>query len=378
VGKLTVGVVFGGRSAEHEVSLVSATSILKALDPERYRVVPIGISKDGRWIVHEKALEWLKENTVPDRFRCAVFPEPEESRLLIVEENGGNVSFRYSPAIDLFFPVLHGTFGEDGTIQGLFELMDVPYVGAGVLGSAVGMDKVVQKTLLRFAGLPVVQFLSYTQEQNPLHVKGEIKEIETKLHYPIFVKPANLGSSVGITKAHNRGELRTGIELAFQYDRKIILEQGIEPVREIEISVLGNESPRASLPGEIIPSREFYDYEAKYVDDGSKLLIPAPLPEETVKRIQELAIRAYQVAGCEGMARVDFLMRGDELYVSEINTIPGFTMISMYPKLWEASGLPFSRLLDELIDLAMRRHQARKRLRTSYESESDWYRRTTT
>ncbi len=372
--KLRVAVLFGGRSAEHEVSLVSASSILQGLDREKYEIVQIGITHDGRWIVDSRALDWLKEGKIPEDSYAAVLPEPRGKRLLLVRESGdGQSAYSLSAEIDVFFPVLHGTYGEDGTIQGLFELMDVPYVGAGVLGSAVGMDKVVQKILFRSAGLTVVDFLYFTTAENPLESADGIRQIEERLPYPIFVKPANLGSSVGITKAHNRTELMRGIEEAYRFDRKIILEQGIENAREIEISVLGNETPRASLPGEIIPSREFYDYNAKYVNGQSQLKLPAKLPKRMIRRVQEEAIRAYRVAACEGMARVDFLLSGEKLYVSELNTIPGFTMISMYPKLWEISGLSFSALLDELICLAIDRQEKKKRLQTRAQTDSDWY-----
>jgi len=373
--RIRVAVLFGGRSAEHEVSLVSAGSILQALDPAKYEVVPVGITREGRWLCHPDALDMLKRNEVPEGLQAAVFPAPAAEHLLAIGERSGGTSFTFLPPVDVFFPVLHGTFGEDGTVQGLFELMDVPYVGAGVLASALGMDKVVQKELFRAHGLPVVDFLSFRREENPAADSSRLEAIEARLGYPVFVKPANLGSSVGISKAKNRADLRRAIGLAFSYDRKIIIEKGIERPREIEVSVLGNEHPRASLPGEVIPSREFYDYEAKYVEGRSELKIPAPLPQDVVEEVRRLAVRAFRAIDCEGMARVDFLLAGEQLFVSELNTIPGFTAISMYPKLWEVSGLPFSALLDELIQLALDRHKKKAKLRTRADVGTEWYRR---
>jgi D-alanine-D-alanine ligase len=350
--KTRVGVIFGGRSGEHEVSLRSAESILRSLDPTKYDVVPIAITHEGRWLGPGKAVTMLPSGEAPGKAieaaltsgqPVAIAPEP-----------------RLDAIVDVFFPIVHGTFGEDGTIQGLLELAGAAYVGAGVLGSAVGMDKDVMKRLLRDAGLPVGDFW-VTRAGD---IDGFVREQGPRLPYPVFVKPANLGSSVGITKAHDAGELPAALAVAAEFDRKIVIEKGID-AREIEISVLGNDEPRASVPGEIIPSREFYDYQSKYKDDDSRLLIPAPLSEPQVRQAQDLAIRSFKVLECSGMARVDlFLERPTgRFFVNEINTLPGFTSISMYPKLWEASGLPYSDLLDRLVELALERHADKKKLR---------------
>ena len=327
--KIRVGVIRGGRSGEHEVSLRSAESILNAIDRDKYDAIPITISHEGRW----------------EPFVISPEPGPDHP-------------------VDVVFPIVHGTYGEDGTIQGLFELANLPYVGAGVLGSAVGMDKDVMKRMLRDAGLPIVQYWTVQKAELDSFLRAEI----TRLPYPVFVKPANLGSSVGITKARSPEELPAALQTAAQYDRKIVVEQGVD-AREIEISVLGNNDPTASVPGEIIPSREFYDYDAKYVDDNSRLLIPAPLDDAQVREARHLAISAFKVLECSGMARVDlFLERPTgKFYVNEINTLPGFTSISMYPKMWDASGIPYQQLIDKLITLAIERHAQKNKLRTKYE-----------
>ena len=347
--KTRVGVIFGGRSGEHEVSLRSAESVIRSLDPSKYEVVPIAITHEGRWLGTRDAMKLLSpgeaiQAALKTGEPMAVVPEPQR--------NG---------AVDVFFPIVHGTYGEDGTIQGLLELAGVPYVGAGVLGSAVGMDKDVMKRLLREAGLPVGDFW-VTRSRD---IEAFIGEFGKELPYPVFVKPANLGSSVGITKAHNVGELPAAIAFAAEFDRKIIIEKGID-AREIEISVLGNDELKASIPGEIIPSREFYDYQAKYVDDDSRLIIPAPLSEQQVRQAQDLAIRSFQALDCSGMARVDLFLEKPtgKFLVNEINTLPGFTSISMYPKLWEATGLAYADLVDRLITLAVERHAEKKKLRT--------------
>jgi D-alanine-D-alanine ligase len=349
--KTRVGVIFGGRSGEHEVSLRSAESVIRSLDPAKYDVVPIAITHEGRWLSPHHSVAML---TAGEAIQQALTKgEP----MTIVPEP------RTDGPVDVFFPVLHGTYGEDGTVQGFLDLAGVPYVGAGVLGSAVGMDKDVMKRLLRDAGLPVGEFWVTLSRD----CQKFMSEIGGSLPYPVFVKPANLGSSVGISKAHNAGELPAGLALAAEFDRKIIVEKGID-AREIEISVLGNDDLKASIPGEIIPAREFYDYHAKYVDDDSRLLIPAPLDEKQIRQAQDLAIRAFRVLECSGLARVDlFLERPTGRFlVNEINTLPGFTSISMYPKLWEASGLAYSALIDRLIELALERHAEKKKLRTKY------------
>jgi D-alanine-D-alanine ligase len=361
--RIRVGVLFGGRSGEHEVSLISADSVIKALDPAKYEVVPIGISREGRWCLGREALKLLPQ--VLDQ-GTPVIPsvDPHGPKLVPLKPAGNLLA---PPQIDVIFPVLHGTFGEDGTIQGLLELAGIPYVGAGVLGSAVGMDKDVMKRLFRDAGLPVVEWVVVLRnewKQSPARFR---KLIETKLGYPLFVKPANLGSSVGISKVHNRRELGPAIDLAARYDRKVIVEIGLD-AREIECSVLGNDQPKASVPGEIVPVNEFYDYEAKYVKEGSELLIPAKLSPSETRCVRDLAIRAFRAVDCAGMARVDFLLDrpSGKLFVNELNTIPGFTPISMYPKLWEASGVPYPALLDRLIELALERHREKGLTRYDY------------
>lgn len=363
--KIRVGVLFGGRSGEHEVSLTSAASVMQALDPEKYDIVPIGISREGRWYIGSRALGPL--SGIFEKGDAVILsPDPSGPRFWPCN---ADLLSRRLPSVDVIFPVLHGTFGEDGTIQGLLELAGIPYVGSGVLGSAAGMDKDVMKRLFRDAGLPVVKWVTVLRgewNQSPLRVR---RLIEANLDYPLFVKPANLGSSVGISKVHNRRELAPAIDLAARYDRKIIVEKGLD-AREIECSVLGNDKPEASVPGEVVPVNEFYDYEAKYVKEGSQLVIPARLTSAQARRVKDLALRAFRAVDCSGMARVDFLLdrRSGKLFVNEVNTIPGFTPISMYPKLWEASGLPYPALLDRLIQLAFERHREKQRTRYDYGS----------
>jgi D-alanine-D-alanine ligase len=370
--KLRVGVIFGGRSGEHEVSLVSAASVIQALDKEKYDVVPIGITPEGRWISSDHSLPLLKAKAglehEPERFLA-----PEPSRQALITASGAGSA---SLPLDVVFPVMHGTYGEDGTVQGLLELANIPYVGAGVLGSAVGMDKIAQKQILQREGFPVAKYLGFPSSEYQHTPRRVIARIERQLRYPLFVKPANTGSSVGISKAHDRGELKKGIDVACQYDRRIIVEQGIVHAREIECAVLGNDAPTASALGEIVPSNEFYDYEAKYVDGKSQAIIPAPLPKALTARIQAMAVRAFQAIDGAGMARVDFFLTGRSrrVILNELNTIPGFTSISMYPKLWEASGLSYPALLDRLITLAMERHHAMNGLRRAFTPAKEWYR----
>ena len=349
--KIRIGVIFGGRSGEHEISLRSAESVLRALDPAKYDVVPIAITHEGRWLSSKDALKLLPPKEAIQKSLTEGEPMP------VVAEP------RESPVVDVVFPVLHGPYGEDGTIQGLLELADLPYVGAGVLGSSVGMDKDVMKRLLREAGLPVGDYWTLRSRD----VDAFIKQHGGSLPYPVFVKPANLGSSVGISKAHDLSELPRALAAAAEFDRKIVVEKGID-AREIEVSVLGNDDLEASVPGEIIPTREFYDYTAKYVSDDSRLLIPAPLTETQTLEVRELAMRAFRALECSGFARVDLFLEKPtgKFLVNEINTIPGFTSISMYPKLWEASGLPYPALIDKLVSLAIERHQEKKKLRTKY------------
>jgi D-alanine-D-alanine ligase len=370
--KIRLGVLFGGRSGEHEVSLTSAASVIRALDPAKYEVVPVGITRQGRWRVGSGAFALLPEAARDDAAQWtaplqivleegrAVTPsvDPTSPKLLPLAKSSRALHTR--PEVDVIFPVLHGTFGEDGTIQGLLELADVPYVGAGVLASSAGMDKDVMKRLFRDAGLPVVPWelvLRRDWEQDPAGVR---KRIEKRLRYPLFVKPANLGSSVGISKVRKPLGLQAAMDLAAQYDRKILVEKAVD-ARELECAVLGNDSPEASIPGEIIPVNEFYE-------EGSEIVIPARLSARQSKRVQELAVRAFKAIDCAGMGRVDFLLdrKSGKILVLEINTIPGFTPISMYPKLWEASGVSYSELLDRLIDLALERHRDKARTRYEY------------
>lgn len=379
--RLKVAVLFGGRSGEHEVSIMSARSVMRALDPEKYEAIPVGITRQGRWLIGADPLKALESEDFTGTQSAAIFADPSKQGLwadtaahdapanslaAVAEQPGAMETLASLSRVDVVFPVLHGTFGEDGTVQGLLELAGVPYVGGGVLNSALAMDKIAFKDVAKARGLPITAYVWTTRRQWQAEPEPVMDEVERKLGYPTFTKPANLGSSVGITKCHDRRELRQGLEEAARYDRRILAEWAVPDAREIEVSVIGNEEPSASLPGEIIPSREFYDYTAKYLDHGeeaSELLIPAPLDEATTQKVQMLAIEAYRAIDGTGMARVDFLLSRatGELYLNEINTIPGFTAISMYPKLWEASGVSYSRLLDWLIDLALERHDENAR-----------------
>ncbi|MDI3318080.1 MAG: D-alanine--D-alanine ligase family protein [Bacillota bacterium] len=387
--RLRVAVLFGGRSAEHEVSVHSAATVIAALDRSRFEPVPVAISRDGRWRqlpaaalkglggeperLHRLLAAWA---SAPGEAEAPAGAPPEEggegvallpaegARLLaaggvrpLPGEGGAGAGGLAPGRWDVVFPVLHGPFGEDGSIQGLLEVAGIPYVGAGVTASALAMDKALTKDVLRAHGLPVLPFLLVRRDEEP----GRVAErVEKELGYPVFVKPANLGSSVGISRVDRPERLPAALQRAGRYDLRLVVERAI-PAREIECSVLGNSSPEASLPGEIVPHRSFYDYRAKYLEEGSALLIPAPLDRPTTERVRQLAVEAYRALGCEGMARVDFLMeRGSgRLYVNELNTIPGFTSISMYPKLWEATGLPLPKLLERLIELALERHRLR-------------------
>ena len=355
VGKLRVGVIFGGRSGEHEVSIASAASIFKHLDPARYDAVPIRIEKDGRWVLTGKAPTAISAAEVLKQTATEALQPVEPTAAL--NRSG----------VDVVFPVLHGPYGEDGTVQGLLELANVPYVGCGVLASAAGMDKAVMKMLFAARGLTVGPYLVVLRWEWASKRATIVEQVAGTLGYPVFVKPANLGSSVGISKAKTAGELDTAMALALQYDRKIVIEAAVPDAREIECAVLGNDHPEASVPGEIVPSREFYDYEAKYLDEGSQPLIPAPLDETQTAAVRRMAIEAFRAVDCSGLARVDFLMAraSGEMFVNEVNTLPGFTTISMYPKMWEASGLAYPHLLDRLIELALERHREKQLLRTS-------------
>ena len=361
--RIRVGILFGGKSAEHEISLLSAKNVIDAIDKTKYTPVLIGIDKSGRWVTNEPS-RFLLNHSDPKRI---ALNKAESRGVALVPQSGGKLtgldSAGLDAGVDVVFPILHGPLGEDGTIQGLLKLADVPFVGAGVLGSAVGMDKDVMKRLLRDAGIPVPKFLVFHRQHPP-----QFDAVVQALGTPVFVKPANLGSSVGISKAKDAAGFGKAVKDAFRYDRKILVEESIQG-REIECAVLGNDEPRASIPGEIIPSHEFYSYEAKYLDEnGARLEIPAKLDAATVKRVQELAVKTFKALDCEGMGRVDMFLTADgSLYVNEINTIPGFTKISMYPKLWEASGLGYTDLISKLIELAIERFEHEKTLSTSYD-----------
>jgi len=373
--KLKVGILFGGRSGEHEVSLRSAASVISALDRDKYEVVALGIAKDGRWLAGTAAHKMLPPaakgaagepalgEVLRSGERVMLSADPNVAALVPV-----NHSQQHTLHVDVVFPVLHGTFGEDGTVQGLLDLAGLPYVGSGVIGSAVGMDKDMQKRLFMQAKLPVGEFLAVPRADWEKSRSKVLREIRKKFKFPVFVKPATLGSSVGMTKAHNAKELEAAMDLAGEFAQKIMVERTIRG-REIEVSVLGNEEPEASIPGEIMPHREYYDYAAKYLEEGTRLMIPAKLTRAQVKRFQDYAVRAFRAIECLGMARVDFFLerRTGKILLNEVNTIPGFTSISMYPKLWEASGLPYSQLLDRLIELAVAQHREKQRTKYSIE-----------
>ncbi|MHB1022401.1 MAG: D-alanine--D-alanine ligase family protein [Acidobacteriaceae bacterium] len=401
--KLRVGILFGGRSGEHEVSLLSAASVLKAIHRKKYDVVPIGITKEGRWVTAQDA-ERLLNGDADAPARQLRAGDPDVTAPAAVLKRGEAVIVPPVPAqkagtgtlapleiqasaevatttqqhaldLDVVFPVLHGTFGEDGTIQGLFELADIAYVGSGVLGSSAGMDKDVMKRLFAAAKLPITKHVTLLRSEWKANPRKCTKQIEAALKYPLFVKPANLGSSVGISKVHDRRELAPAMDLAAGYDRKLVIEQGVggskgKP-RELEVAVLGNDIPEASVVGEIVPGKEFYDYEAKYLSEGSIPIIPAKLTKAEAKQVREMAIAAFKACDCAGLARVDFLMepgkagKPGRIYLNEINTLPGFTSISMYPKLWTASGLPYAKLIDRLLELAMERHKEKQQTQFS-------------
>jgi D-alanine-D-alanine ligase len=363
--KLRVGILFGGKSGEHEISLRSARSIFAAIDRKKYDVVELGINKQGKWLGGAQAQKLLG---------VSVAPAPSGSVSLAVAAANPTAG----TGLDVVFPVLHGTFGEDGTIQGLFELADIPYVGSGVLGSSAGMDKDAMKRMFFAAGLPQTPHITLLRSEWKADAKKCVKQIEKALAYPLFVKPANLGSSVGISKVKSRADLAPAMDLAASFDRKIVIEQGVggpgvKP-RELEVAVLGNDTPEASVVGEIVPAKEFYDYEAKYELNGadeSVSIIPAALSAADAKKIRTMAIAAFRACDCAGLARVDFLMvpkrngKGSEIVLNEINTMPGFTSISMYPKLWEASSLPYKKLIDRLIQLALERHKEKQQTQFS-------------
>ncbi len=362
--RIKVMVMMGGRSGEHEVSLNSARSILAVLDPQKYEIIPVGITPDGEWFTAPDPLAAMEAGQTQGLTRVTLLPYPGSRTLYAIRAS----QLEALAEIDVVFPALHGTFGEDGTLQGLLELADLPYVGAGVLGSAVGMDKGLFKDVMRANGVPVVPSIVVTREQLQKDLPAVIEQAEKMLPYPIFTKPANLGSSVGITKCLSRSDLMEGMLEAARYDRRVLVEMGLEKPREIEMSVLGNDHPLASLPGEVVPHEDFYTYHAKYQDDSSELIVPALIPESMILSLQEIALRAYRAIDCAGMARVDFFVdrQTNTPYLGEINTIPGFTRISMYPKLWAASGIPYAELLDRLIQLALERKADRDQTERHY------------
>jgi D-alanine-D-alanine ligase len=365
--KIRLGLIFGGRSGEHEVSLMSARSISMALDTDKYEVIQIGITHEGDWLVGEDVLGIMTNNQTKKLISATMLPDPTRRGIYTIRQDQSVGLLEHLADLDVVFPVLHGTFGEDGTIQGLFEIAGIAYVGAGVLGSSLAMDKGVFRKVMKTHALPVVETLAVLKKDIESRLEEVIGHAEELAPYPLFVKPANLGSSVGVSKCQNKSDLLEGLMEAARYDRRVLVERGVN-AREIEISVLGNDDPVASLPGEVIPGAEFYSYDAKYHDNRSELLIPAPLSGEITEQVREYAIEAYRAIDCAGMARVDFFLDRDsgELILNELNTIPGFTKISMYPKLWEASGLPYPALVDRLIELALERKKERDRIETRY------------
>ncbi|KPK94664.1 D-alanine--D-alanine ligase [bacterium SM23_31] len=366
-GKKRLGIIFGGRSSEHEVSIVSAKSILGVIDTSIYDVELIGITRQGGWLVGSDAKSLLEGKTITSRERLYIPATPREGRLALVTRQKDASFVRLLEKLDVVFPVLHGPYGEDGTIQGLLEMAGIPYVGAGVAASAVGMDKILMEDIFDANNLPTLESIHFTRKFWRKNRKTVFEVMQLRLGYPCFVKPANTGSSVGITKVHAQEGLEDAVDYAAEFDRKVLVQKGID-AREIECSVLGNDDPETSVPGEIVPSREFYDYNAKYVDGTSKLIIPAKLPKKTAKEIQELAVSAYKAIDCAGMARVDFFLERNTgyIYINEVNTIPGFTSISMYPKLWEVSGIPYPELVKKLIDLAFERFEDKANCKTTY------------
>jgi D-alanine-D-alanine ligase len=368
--KTRIGLVFGGRSGEHEVSLASAESVMANMDRDKYEIVPIGITKEGSWLLgtEPRTLRAAEQHAIHDagleETTAVTLTGDPRLRRLIPVENGQELGNR--GVLDVIFPVLHGTYGEDGALQGLLEMANVPYIGCGVLGSALGMDKEKMKLVFQAVGLPVAEYLVYRRNQWERSTEFILDAVEQRLGFPCFVKPVNLGSSVGVNKAHDRNELEHAINVAADYDRKIIIERGIN-CREVECGVLGNDEPIASVVGEIISSNEFYDYRAKYIDGKSQAVIPADIPQETAEEVRRQAVQAFLALDLSGLARVDFFLEKEtgQVYINEVNTLPGFTTISMYPKLWEASGLPYAQLMDRLIELAIERHTDRQRNRTS-------------
>jgi D-alanine-D-alanine ligase len=367
--KLRVGIIFGGRSGEHEVSYCSATSIINAIDKNKYTVIPIGITKQGKWISPQETAIALQSGKIEGKSSVVLLSDPSSKALIYIDSNQGLNKSPDLEKLDVIFPVLHGPYGEDGTVQGLLELANIPYVGAGVAASAISMDKDLMKIIFQQKGLPVLKWLTIKRKEWQVDKVETLSLVQKNFEYPLFVKPTNLGSSVGITKVHEKEELEKAIDLASSYDRKILIEQGLEEAREIECSVLGNDEPRVSVVGEVKPAGEFYDYDSKYIDEGTQLIVPANLPDKVSQEVQQIALRAFRAVDAAGMARVDFFVtkKENKIYLSEINTIPGFTSVSMYPRLWQATGISYPELIDRLIQLALERHQDKNQNKISYD-----------
>lgn len=367
--KTRVAVVFGGRSGEHEVSIVSAKNIMEAMDREKYDVIPIGITKDGKWLSGENAINAFQTGNYSGLTEVSLNTKSGANELLHLSGNTYEIM-----NVDIFFPALHGPFGEDGTIQGLFEMANVPYTGCGVLASSVGMDKLMTKAVWDQAGLPIIPYVGVNKRAWDMTSEDVIQKIEDELDYPVFVKPANMGSSVGISKAKNREDLRKAMDLACQFDHRILVEKGLD-VRELECAVLGNDDPQIASVGEVLVGGEFYDYNDKYIDGKSSTQVPADIPSSLAQEVQEIALRAYKVLDCSGLARVDifFDKKTKGLHLNEINTLPGFTSISMYPKMWEKSGIPYAKLIDKIIELGFEKHAQKNENKVSFDNAGDWF-----
>jgi D-alanine-D-alanine ligase len=369
IKKIRVGIIFGGRSGEHEVSFCSASSIIKAIDKGKYTVVPIGITKEGRWISPQDSESALQSGKIEGKNTVILLNDSFSKSLVCIDNNQKLDKSSALEKLDVIFPALHGPYGEDGTVQGLLELANIPYVGAGVAASAISMDKDLMKIIFQQKSLPILKWMTIKRKKWQKDKEKILSLIQNGFEYPLFVKPTNLGSSVGITKVHKKEELEKAIDLASSYDRKILIEQGLEEIREIECGVLGNDKPQASVVGEVRPAGEFYDYDSKYIDKGTQLVIPADLPDGVSQEVQRIALCAFKAIDASGMARVDFFVTKKEnrIYLNEINTIPGFTSVSMYPRLWQAAGIPYPELIDRLIQLALERHQDKKQNKISYD-----------
>jgi len=367
--KIRVAIVFGGRSGEHEVSLVSAKNIIETIDKEKYHIIQVGITKEGKWLSGDNAVNAFQEQNYDNL--TEVFPNIESGSNELLVLSDGNYK---KEKVDIFFPAMHGPYGEDGTIQGVFEMANIPYTGCGVLASSVGMDKLMTKAVWEQAGLPVTPYIGTTKLEWNNDKAGVMQKAENKLGYPIFVKPANMGSSVGISKAKNREELEKAIDLACQFDQRILIEKGLK-IRELECAVLGNEEPEIARVGEVLVGGEFYDYNDKYVNGKSSTQVPANIPAQLEKEVQEIAIKAYKILDCSGLSRVDLFYDEAEkkLYLNEINTLPGFTSISMYPKMWQESGIPYKELIDKIIEFGFERHKRKNEKKISFDDAGDWF-----